>query len=691
LSKGLTAQKPGFGDITVPWEMALMSSKLGFIFNPASIAVIGASDDPRKYGHEILKNLIEGGFPGALYPINPKAERILGINCCKNVKEIPDPVDLAVVIVPAKIVVQAIQDCGERGIKGAIVISGGFSEAGPEGEELQKRLAEVAAQNGVRLIGPNCQGVNNPYHPMCATWPLLTRKGRVAVISQSGTVGAAMLDWFQEDELGVSGFVGLGNRADINEVEFIEHYESDPNTKVIACYLEGIKEPERFRNMLEKVTKPLVMLKSGRTPRGRIAAESHTKSLAGADAIYSSLLERYGICRAQTFEDLYDFSKAFAYLKPPSGKRIVFVTTSGGAAILATDAAEREGLDTGPLPRELSDSLQGVVPGHAIRSNPLDLTGDATSTMFKEVIDMARPHFDTVGVIFGDPIQNASEAVTPGENELVIFLGGADVERSERLKMQRKGIPVFPTPERGIRALCQLIPAGKKGKKAEYTLPDASGRSQMDAWESFQFLESEGFDCIFTRPAASPGKAVHLAHRIGFPVALKINSPDILHKSDWGGVRLNIQSAGQLREAYRKMMEDAGREFPAARITGVVVSAMAAPGVELLIGMNRDPQFGPVIMFGLGGVSVELFRDVSISLLPLTRDEARAMLGRIRGSALLKGFRGRPPIDENALIDGLLRMAAIAEEHPEIVQIDLNPVLAYSEGMLVVDARIITA
>ena len=321
MPKGLTAQKPGFGDITVTWERALMSSKLGFIFNPASIAVIGASDDPRKYGHEILKNLIEGGFPGALYPINPKTERILGINCCKNVKEIPDPVDLAVVIVPAKIVVQAIKDCGERGIKGAIVISGGFSEAGPEGEELQKSLAEVAAQNGVRLVGPNCQGVNNPYHPMCATWPLLTRKGRVAVISQSGTVGAAMLDWFQEDELGVSGFVGLGNRADINEVEFIEHYESDPNTKVIACYLEGIKEPERFRNTLEKVTKPLVMLKSGRTPKGRIAAESHTKSLAGADAIYSSLLERYGICRAQTFEDLYDFSKAFAYLKPPSGKK----------------------------------------------------------------------------------------------------------------------------------------------------------------------------------------------------------------------------------------------------------------------------------------------------------------------------------------------------------------------------------
>ena len=668
-----------------------MSSKLGFIFNPASIAVIGASDDPRKYGHEILKNLIECGFPGALHPINPKAERILGLQCFKNVREIPGPVDLALVIVPAKIAAQVVQDCGEHGVRGAIVISGGFSEAGPEGEELQKKLAETAARNGVRLVGPNCQGVNNPYHPMCATWPLLTRKGRVAVISQSGTVGAAMLDWFQEDELGVSGFAGLGNRADINEVELIEHYESDPNTKVIACYLEGIKEPERFRTTLESVTKPMVMLKSGRTPRGRTAAESHTKSLAGTDAIYSSLFERYGICRAQTFEELYDFSKAFAYLKAPSGNRIVFVTTSGGAAILATDAAEREGLCTAPLPADLSDSLRAVVPGHAIRSNPVDLTGDATSEMFKNVIDRVRPDFDTVGVIFGDPIQDASEAVTQGENELVVFLGGAGVERSEKLKMQRKGVPVFPTPERAILALSQLIPAAARGQRAKYTFPAASGRSQMGLCESFEFLESKGFECILARPASSPGKAVHLAHRMGFPVALKIDSPDILHKSDWGGVRLNIQSAVHLRESYDKILEDSSRKFPAARVSGVVVSAMAAPGLELLIGMSRDRQFGPVVMFGLGGVTVELFRDVSMRLLPLSREDACAMVSQIRGAALLKGFRGRAPIDENCVVDGILRMASIAEEHPEIIEIDLNPVIAYPEGMLVVDARILKA
>jgi acetyltransferase len=666
-----------------------MASNLQFFFTPASVAVIGASDNPGKYGHEILKNLVRGGFPGKIYPVNPKADIILGIGCFKSIKEIPEPADLAVIVIPAGMVPQAVRDCGESGIKGAVVISGGFSEAGPEGEQLQKTLAGIAAEYGVRLLGPNCQGINNPYHPMCATWPLLTRKGRIAVISQSGTVGAAMLDWFSAEELGVSGFAGLGNRADVDECDLIEHFEADPNTKVIAAYLEGIKDPTRFRKILESVKKPLVMLKSGRTPRGRIAAESHTKSLAGADAIYSSLLQSYGICRAETFEELYDFSKAFAYLKPPSGNKIVFITTSGGAAILGTDAAEREGLLAEPLPKDLADSLEGIIPRHAIRSNPLDLTGDATSRMFREVIDKARPYYDTLGVIFGDPIPDAAQSVSPDSNELVIFLGGAEVERTEKLIMHGKGIPVFPTPERGIRALSRLIPRSKKAQKAGFTYPASTGRSQMGTYESFEFLESEGFECIFSRPADSPGKAVHLAHRIGFPVVLKIDSPDVLHKSDCGGVRLNLQSAQQLRSAYGKMMDDVRVKFPEARISGVVVSAMAAPGLELLLGMNRDPQFGPVIMFGLGGVGVELLRDVSMRLLPIAREDAFEMLNELRGAPLLKGFRGSPAVDANAVVEGLLKLAAIAREYPEIDEIDLNPVLAYSEGMVVVDARII--
>lgn len=669
----------------------MASENLHSFFKPASVAVIGASEKEGRLGHQILKNLKEGGFPGSIYPINPRAGSILGINCYKNIQDVSGTVELAVVIIPAKMVPQAVRECGERGVKGAVVISGGFSEAGPEGEELQKMLQAVAVEQGIRVLGPNCQGVNNPYCPVCASWPLLTQKGRVAVISQSGTVGAAMMDWFSVEELGVSSFVSLGNRVDVNEIDAVEYFENDPNTKVIAAYIEGIKDPVRFQQVLESVRKPLVILKSGRTPRGSIAAQSHTKSLAGTDAIYSSLFERHNICRADTIEEFYDFAKAFAYLKPPSGNRIVFITTSGGAAILATDAAEQEGLETAPLPVQLADSLDGVIPAHAIRSNPLDLTGDADAKMFHEVMTRARPHFDTLGVIFGDPIVNASQIVTPDSNELIIYLGGAEVERAEKQLMHRKGVPVYPTPERAIRALARLIPRSMKGKKAGFTVPEPTGRRQMSPIESFEFLESRGFECIYARAADSPGKAVHLAHSMGFPVALKTNSAEILHKSDCGGVRLNIQTAQQLRNMYEKMMHEIGASFPNARSSGVVVCPMAAPGLELLIGMNRDPQFGPVIMFGLGGLTVELMPDVSMRLLPVTRRDVSEMINEIKGARLLKGFRGRPAADENALVDGILKLASIAEEYPDIVEIDLNPVIAYSEGMLVVDARVIRA
>ncbi len=667
------------------------TDNLNAFFNPAGVAVIGASDNPGKLGYTILKNLRDAGFTGALHPINPKSESILGLDCYKSIKDVPGPLDLAVVIIPAKMVPQAVRECGERGVRGAVVISGGFSEAGREGEELQKTLAGVAAEYGVRVIGPNCQGVNNPYGPLCASWPLLTRKGRIAVVSQSGTVGAAMMDWFSVEELGVSSFVSLGNRADVDEIDLIEYFEQDPNTQVIAAYIEGIKDPERFQKVLETRKKPLVVLKSGRTPRGRVAAESHTKSLAGSDAIYSSLLKRHGVCRADTIEEFYDFAKAYAYLKPPPGNRILFVTTSGGAAILATDAAEQEGIETSPLPKELADSLEGVIPAHAIRSNPLDLTGDANASMFKEVMDRARPYYDTLGVIFGDPIVDASKIVTPNADELIIYLGGAEVERMEKQEMHRKGIPVYPTPERGIRALSQVISKDKKGGRAHFTFPTGSGRSQVGINESFEFLESRGFECISSRPADSEGKAVNLAHKMGFPVVLKIDSPDILHKSDCGGVKVNIQTAQQLRTAYSKMMEEVSAAYPNARISGVAVSAMAAPGLELLLGMHRDPQFGPVIMFGLGGVAVELFRDVTMRVAPITRTDAFEMLDEIRGAQLLKGFRGQPAINRNAVADAIMRLGDIARDYPDIAEIDLNPVRAYSEGIVVIDARIIKA
>ncbi|RME42722.1 MAG: CoA-binding protein, partial [Chloroflexi bacterium] len=332
-------------------------NQLDAILRPKSVAVIGASTSPEKLGYQILKNIIDSGFQGPVYPVNPKADTILDLPCYAGVKAIDPPPDLAVIIIPARFVPQALEECGEHGVKGAVIISGGFSEAGPEGEALQQQVVEVAQRYGVRVVGPNCQGVNNPHHPLCASWPLLTYRGKIAVISQSGTVGAAMMDWLTEEKLGCASFVSMGNRADVDETDLIAYFNRDPDTGVIAAYIEGIKRPEAFLRVVEELHKPLVVLKSGRTPKGKVAAESHTKALAGADAIYDALFARHNICRAYTIEEFYDFAKAFAYLKPPAGNRILFITTSGGAGILATDQAELEGLDVATLSPELAETL----------------------------------------------------------------------------------------------------------------------------------------------------------------------------------------------------------------------------------------------------------------------------------------------------------------------------------------------
>jgi acyl-CoA synthetase (NDP forming) len=664
-------------------------SRLSSILRPKSIAVIGASSSPDKLGHEIMKNILDSGFQGTVYPINPKADAILDIPCHVSVKDIAEAPDMAVIIIPARFVPQAVEECGQKGVKGAVIITGGFSEAGPDGEVFQQQVVDIGQRYGVRIIGPNCQGVNNPHCPLCASWPLLTRKGKIALISQSGTVGAAMMDWLSEEKLGTASFVSMGNRADVDEADLIAYFNQDQSTEVIAAYIEGIKRPEQFIASVEHLQKPLVVLKSGRTPKGKVAAESHTKALAGADAIYEALFARYNICRAYTLEEFYDFAKALAYLKPPKGNRILFITTSGGAAILGTDQAEQEGLDVSPLPEAVVAAVTPLIPAHAIKANPIDLTGDATARMFSDVIGVTRKHYDTLGVIFGDPVEDASHVVTPGANELVIFLGGADVERYERELMHLKGIPVFPTPERGVKALARVIERNDLASPQKPTLTVPAAGRQLSPYQSLTRVSEQGLPCIGFGQADGPDNAVKIALEQGFPVALKINSPDILHKSDIGGVHLNLDSPEAVKKAYSEIISATRESQPQIIAKNVLVNKMAPPGLEVIVGMNRDPQFGPVILFGLGGIMVEIFQDVTLGLLPLTREDALAMIREIRGHKLLSDYRGQPPVDEQGLADCILAVAKMAETHPEIVEIDLNPVFAYPDGILVVDARII--
>ncbi|MCX7816753.1 MAG: acetate--CoA ligase family protein [Syntrophales bacterium] len=665
---------------------------LDAVFRPKSVALIGASATPGKLGYDILYNIIHGGFQGPIYPINPKAETILDLKVYRDIASPPEPPELAVIVIPAKMVPQAIEDCGKAGVKAAIVITGGFAEAGPEGEKLQEDLANLAHKYGISVIGPNCQGVNHPHHNLCASWPLITTKGRMTFVSQSGTVGAALIDWASEEHLGVSCFVSLGNRADIDETDCIQYFNEDPNTKVIALYIEGVKRPEKFRESLARTTKPIVILKAGRTARGKIAAESHTKSLAGDDEIYTALFEKYRIHRADTLEELYDFAKALAYMEKPKGRKLLCISSSGGAAILAIDEGERLGFESPPPSPALKKQLRSFLPPHCGVTNPIDLTGDAITdpTLYSKVIEAAKGHYDTSVVIFGDPIHGASEIVT-GKDELIVFCGGADVEREESKKMHEKGIPVFPTPERAIKALYQFFRFDEKKKKREEHVTRPSSLRLLPYTETAGLLKKYEIPIVPAYEAKTATEAINIARGIGGPVAMKIDSPDISHKTDVGGVKLNLGKSSEIKKAYEEMISEVKGKAPHARISGVTISPMAEPGgVEVIVGVVKDPQYGHALMFGLGGIFTEIYRDVKFCLLPAKESEFRHMIENIKGHPILSGFRGQKPRDIKALIALMKNLSQLVRHHPEIDQIDLNPVLLYEKGALVVDYRIYT-
>ncbi len=668
-----------------------MSSSLRPLFHPMRIAVIGASANPEKMGFQILRNIREAGFPGEVIPVNPRGEQILGTTSVKSPGDLREGVDLAVVIIPAKLVPATILQLGERKVRAAIVISGGFAESGEEGAALQEELARNAARCGIRLVGPNCQGVNYPYHNLCASWPLITRRGEMAIVSQSGTVGAALIDWASEDGLGFSAFVSMGNRADVDEADLIDFFADDPNTKVIALYIEGVKDAAKFLSAVRKCRKRIVILKAGRTERGRKAAESHTRSLAGSDAIYDGVFRQFGIHRASTLEELYDFAKALAYVPAPIGPRMLIVTSSGGSAIIATDVAEEEGFSVVPLPPVLADRLRELLPSHCIVGNPLDLTGDTDAERYRTVLTAAEGHYDVVMSIFGDPIPGASTVMRPGRCELVAYLGGAEVERAERRLLHEQKIAVFPTPERAVRALaCHArfdrarFPRESERQEIRHT---PEGGTALSPIESMDLLSRNGFPVVAFRQAGTVGEAVSAARDIGFPVAVKINALGVTHKSDVGGVVLNVTDEAGVRRAFHAIGEIVRRV--GAKDGGVVVSAMAPPGREVVVGLTRDRQFGHAVMFGLGGILVEVLGDVSFRMVPLTEKDAGEMISEIRGAKVLKGVRGGTPADVARLQQLLVQVSGLVTKHPEIGEMDLNPVIVYEQGLLIVDARVV--
>ncbi|MGE5248054.1 MAG: acetate--CoA ligase family protein, partial [Verrucomicrobiota bacterium] len=669
---------------------APMASPLSPLFRPSRIAVVGASANPDKMGFQILRNIRDAGFAGEILPVNPKGETILGIPSLKAASDLPREVDLAVIIIPAKLVPGTMRELGERGTRSAVVITGGFAESGEAGAALQEEMSRAASAAGIRVIGPNCQGVNYPYHGMCASWPLVTRRGDIAIVSQSGTVGAALIDWAAQEHLGFSAFVSMGNRSDVDEADLIGYFAEDPNTRVIALYIEGVKDAGKFLGAVRSCPKPVVIFKAGRTERGRKAAESHTRSLAGRDEIYDAVFRQNGVHRAGTLEELYDFSKALAYVPPPAGPRTLIITSSGGSAIIATDVAEEEGYRVAPLSPGLAAKLREVLPSHCIVGNPLDLTGDTDAARYRSVLEAAEGEFDVVMTIFGDPIPGASEVIRPGRCELVAYLGGADVEREERIRFHEKKIAVFPTPERAMKALsCHARFRPDRFRPARAASPAAaeSAGSALPPADSMDLLAAASFPVTPFFRVPDEEEAVAAARRLGFPVAVKMNSPDVTHKSDAGGVFLDVADDGGVREAFRAIR--ASEKRLGARPGGALVCAMAAAGQEIIVGVTRDAQFGHAVMFGLGGIFVEVMRDVSFRVAPLSEKDAEEMISEIRGYRALTGLRGRPPADLGAVRSLLLQVSAFLSAHPGIEEMDLNPVIVYERGLVIADARVV--
>jgi acetate---CoA ligase (ADP-forming) len=692
-------------------------------FEPASVAVIGASTDPDKLGHAVLKNLVEGGYArkGKIYPINLTADEILGYQAYPSVLDVPDPIDLAIIVIPYPHVPEALRLCGEKGISAVIVISAGFREAGMEGLERELELISIAKDYGLRLIGPNCLGVIDTFTPINASFAAGTPPiGPMAFMSQSGALGTAVLDISLAGRLGLSKFVSLGNKADVDEIDLLRAWADDEHSQVILIYSEGMTNGQEFLETAREVTrkKPVVAIKSGVTQAGSRAVSSHTGSLAGSEQAYQAAFQQAGVLRAETMESLFDIALALGYQPGLQGDRIAIITNGGGPGILATDALERNGLTLARLQNETIKSLEQYLPDAASAANPVDVLGDARADRYHFALETvaADPEVDGLLVILTPQAMteiSATAQVVGSVAEwtekpiLGCFMGEAQVQSGIQT-LQKYGVPNYPFPERAALAFKAMaeyrrISARPHPEFVEFQVDRQAVRevfdhvrsqnrvSVVDA-ESRQILQAYGLRIPQSEIADTPEKAVEIARRIGYPVVLKIASPDILHKTDVGGVKVGLQNAEDVRDAFDLITYRAQRYLPEAHIWGCLVQEMVpSGGLEVLVGMNRDPQFGPLVTFGLGGIYVETLKDVTFRVAPFSLLEAEEMLTEIRAHALLEGVRGQPAVDKPAIIDVLLRIGQLVQDFPEIAELDINPLVVYprEQGAIAIDMRLV--
>ncbi|MBI5694160.1 MAG: acetate--CoA ligase family protein [Nitrospirae bacterium] len=688
-------------------------------FNPASVSVIGAAREPGKVGHSILSNMLAYGYKGAVYPVNPKTDEINGLRSYKDVLSIPGPVDLAVVAVPSPHVAGVIRDCGRKGITAAVVITAGFKETGPEGHEAEREMLAAASENCVRILGPNCLGLLNTAIGLNASFaPSMPHKGSIAFFSQSGALCTAILDWSLSRGVGFSKFVSLGNKSDVSELDMMAYLADDPETKVILGYIEGVENGRLFMERAwETVRKtPVIIAKSGGTAAGAKAASSHTGSLAGSERAFDAAFRQTGVLRASTIQELFNFAQAFAASPIPAGPHIAVVTNAGGPGIIAADAAERSDARMAEFSPDTIARLREKLPPSAGFFNPVDVIGDARSDRYEAALDavLDDPSVDGALVILTPQamtdVEETARVITSvrakkGKPVLASFMGGQRVAAGIDL-LNAAGLPVYPYPEDGVKAFEALVHYRSAREKTppepkHFEVDSASvhraiskaigsGGRELGEKDAREVLTAYGFRVPGNVLAVTSSEAVKAARSIGYPVVMKIASPDILHKTDVGGVKVGVKDDKAVEAAFLEITSNARRLMPSALVLGCMVQEMVSGGREVIIGMSADPQFGPLLMFGMGGIYVEALKDVTFRVAPIDERDAREMVEEIKTYRILKGLRGEKSSDMDAIIDGILRVSQLVTDFPDIVEMDINPFLVMEEGRgaVAVDARL---
>ncbi len=702
------------------------------LIRPRSVAVIGASREPGTIGGAIFHNLLHQGFTGPVYPVNPKAAVVQSVAAYPTIEAVPGPVDLAVIVVPALQVPEVMEACGRKGVRAAVVISAGFKETGEAGAALERRLLETARAHGMRVLGPNCLGILNTEAGvrLDATFaPTYPPAGPVAFSSQSGALGLAILEYAAALNIGISHFVSVGNKADVSGNDLLEFWEQDPGTRIILLYLESFGNPRRFTQIARRVarTKPIVAVKSGRTRAGQRAASSHTGSIAGADAAVEALCRQSGVIRANTMEELFDVAMLLAHQPVPAGHRVGIVTNAGGPGIMASDACETHGLEVPLLTDPTVAVLRSFLPAEASTRNPVDMIASATPASFEKAVAavLADPNVDSLLVLYVPPIvttpTEVAEAIVRGVAEatqradaqgrphkpvLSCFMGSHGVQQG-LLTLHEGNIPSYAFPEAAAIALSQSVRYGTwragnpgrsvhqevDGERAGKVIARAAARAGdgwLEADEVAEVLAAYRIPQAAARLTRRVDDAVAAAAELGYPVVLKLDSRTLTHKSDVGGAALDLRGPDEVRAAWHRIRDRLSAIGRAEEMRGALVQPLVREGTEVIVGVSRDPSFGPIIMFGLGGIHVELLRDVSFRIAPLTDRDAREMVRAVRGFRLLEGYRGAPPADVAALELALLRVAQMAEAHAELEEMDLNPVrvLPPGRGLVALDARL---